>query len=228
MKKLLEANTAGGQRRISQVFADFCEIAAITLRNVVDRHDAEAHQKRETRYLDLTKTYTPDEVERFAKLLALVTLELEGESADVLGDLYMSLDLGNDRTGQYFTPFTVSSLMAKMTVGDLVAPLRSRQQFVTLSEPTCGSGGMIIAMAGALREQGFNYQRQLHVTAQDIDIVAVHMAYIQLSLLYIPAVVIHGNTLTLEQHDAWPTPAHVLDNWGSQLAPRESANERAS
>lgn len=41
--------------------------------------------------------------------------------------------------------------------------------------------------------------------AQDIDIRRVWMAYIQLSLYGIPAMVIHGNTLTMEEWDRWYT-----------------------
>jgi hypothetical protein len=35
---------------------------------------------------------------------------------------------------------------------------------------------MVIALAQTLREEGINYQHTLHVTAIDLDIVAVHMA----------------------------------------------------
>ena len=37
---------------------------------------------------------------------------------------------------------------------------------------------MVIALAQELREQGINYQQCLHVTAIDIDLLAVHMAYV--------------------------------------------------
>lgn len=46
--------------------------------------------------------------------------------------------------------------------------------------------------------QGVNYQ-QTHVTAVGVDIRAVHMAYLQLSLLHVPAIIIHGNSLSLEE-----------------------------
>jgi hypothetical protein len=46
----------------------------------------------------------------------------------------------------------------------------------------------------------------------------VHMAYVQLSLLGIPAVVVHGNALSLDVWGVWYTPAHVLVGWGSYYA----------
>lgn len=218
MKKLLEANVAYGRRRISQVFRDFCEISALAIRNSVD---PVGHDGREARYAEITKGYTPEELDRFAQVLAGLTLELEAGLSDALGHLYMSLDLGNERLGQFFTPFSVGQLMAKLTVGKMLGAL-AQQPFVTVHEPACGSGGMLIALAGALRESGVNYQRQLHAVAVDLDITAVHMTYVQLSLLHIPATVIHGNTLTLEQRDVWPTPAHVLGRWHARLRHREA------
>ena len=60
------------------------------------------------------------------------------------------------------------------------------------------------------------------VTATDIDLKCVHMCYLQLSLLGIPAVVIHGNSLTLEEHSHWFTPAYILDGWAwKNLEPSE-------
>lgn len=47
----------------------------------------------------------------------------------------------------------------------------------------------------------------------DIDIKCVYMAYIQLSLYGIPAVVVHGNSLTVEEWSKWYTPIYLLDGW---------------
>jgi hypothetical protein len=221
MKKLLEANVAYGSRRISQVFRDFCELSALAIRNSVDMN---GWDEREAQYLRVIGDYTPEEAERFAHILAKLALEFEAGFSDALGHLYMSLDLGSDHLGQFFTPYEVSSLMAQMTLEDytdkLAAVRLEGREFITVNEPTCGSGGMIIALADALRGAGVNYQQAMHVTAQDIELTSVHMTYVQLSLLNIPAVVIHGNTLTLEQRDAWYTPAHILGGWDSRLENR--------
>lgn len=213
MKKLLEANTSYGVRRISQVFRDFCELTAIALRNAVDR---DGWAEREKRYLQVISPYSTEEADRFAQIMAILAQELERERSDVLGHLYMSLDLGSDEMGQFFTPYHVSQLVAGMASSDLAAQMGDRG-FVTVSEPTCGSGGMIVAQAEQLRADGLNYQRQMHVTAQDIEITSVHMTFIALSLLHIPAVVIHGDTLTMEIRDRWFTPAHILGGWSSRL-----------
>lgn len=72
---------------------------------------------------------------------------------------------------------------------------------------------MIIALAREMREQGINYQKRLRVTAIDVDLRAVHMAYLQFSLFHIPAVVIHGDTIRLETYSEWLSPAEI---WSGQ------------
>jgi len=48
------------------------------------------------------------------------------------------------------------------------------------------------------------------------------MTFIQLALLHVPAVVIHGNGLTGECREQWFTPAHILGGWGARLRRREA------
>lgn len=195
------------------VFRDFCELAALALSNTVDRSQ---YEQREARYLDVIKGYTKDEAACFPQMLACLTLSLEERMHDSLGQLFMALELGNDRAGQYFTPYEVSQLLASMLCGDMQEKCRERG-FVRVMEPAAGAGGMVIALAHTLLDAGINYQQAMHATCIDIDAAAAHMAYVQLSLLHLPAIVIHGNALSMEQWSHWFTPAHVLNCWNTRL-----------
>ena len=203
-----------------KTFSDWIEMCAITMSNAVDRNQA---PKREARYREIAKRYEPADHEHFRAALQLVVQLLEAGPADVLGTVFMGQDLGSEARGQFFTPFEVSTLMARILHSDLVE--RARKEIITLNEPTCGSGGMVIAMAQSLLESGVNYQTQMHCVAQDIDHTAVHMAYVQLSLLYVPAVVIQGNTLLVEANEVWFTPAHVLGTWNAKLRQRDAEKQ---
>ncbi len=216
IKKTLLSNV--GSHGLGTVWADFCQLSALAIRNSVDLRDK---AKREERYLQIAGGYNADEMNRFAEALAGVTNELSDELSDVLGRLFMVLELGSEGMGQFFTPYDVSVLMAQMQAPEMVE-LCKTQEFITVNEPTCGAGGMVIAIADALQKSGINYQKQVHVTAQDLSATAVHMTYIQLSLLGIPAVVVHGNTLTLEQMDVWYTPMHILGGWDRKLRQRSA------
>lgn len=212
--KLLE--TASRRRHLWDVFGDFVEMAALSLANAVDLAQRD---RREETYLRLIARYEPDEQQLFPKMLGELVCALEYGPDDVLGKVFGELDLGNSARGQFFTPFEVCSLMAGLIVGD-GADMRERikqRGFITLNEPAAGAGAMVIAMAQAMQYAGLNYQQDLHVTAQDIDSRAVHMAYVQLSLMHVPAIVILGNTLALEEREHWYTPAHILGFWNQKL-----------
>ena len=142
---------------------------------------------------------------------------LEHEPTDVLGVLYHRLELHNEQSGQFFTPYPVCQAMAKMLVHD-AKQLVEEQAFIRAHEPCVGSGAMVIALAQALREEGINYQQCLHVTAIDLDILAVHMAYVHFTLLHIPAIIVHGDTLRAETYSVWRTFAHVMGFWDAKLA----------
>jgi hypothetical protein len=197
------------------VFSDFVEIGAISIANTADRSNPQ-WQQREDRYMQIIKGYTPEEQAEFPRMLYHLVEALACGMDDVLGEVFMELELGNKWTGQFFTPYEVCQLMARMTAGDL-KPFIEQQGFVTVNEPACGGGAMIIAMADELHSQGINYQQCMHVTAQDLDLKAVQMAYLQFSLLHIPAIVIHGNTLALEERSHWNTPAHIMGGWEWKL-----------
>jgi type I restriction-modification system DNA methylase subunit len=74
-----------------------------------------------------------------------------------------------------------------------------REGFVTVSDPASGAAGMIVAYAEYLLEAGYNPSEHMFGSCIDIDPVAADMAFIQLSLLGIPAEVVTGNTLTMQQ-----------------------------
>ncbi len=207
------------------LFSDCMEASAIAISNSVDQHHRET---REARYLEVVGRYERDIIDTFPRIFAEVTLALEAEPGDILGRVFGELELHNAARGQFFTPYEVCRAMAMITIGprEQLIELIERNGFVRAAEPACGSGAMIIALAQAMRAEGINYQRHLHVTAVDIDHRAVHMAYIQLSLLHIPAVIIVGNSLSLECRETWCTPAHILGGWTPKLAAQQT--ERAS
>jgi hypothetical protein len=199
-----------------QVLSDFAEMAALSLSNAVDLAQRAA---REARYMEVIKRYKPEELAKFPQMLAILTDALEEETGDVLGRTFHDLELHNKWSGQFFTPYPLCQMMAKMTLSDeaVVREKIESRGFVTAQEPACGSGAMVIALAQGLRDMGINYQQHLHVTAVDVDAKCVHMAYVQFALLHIPAVIVHGNTLTLEEYGQWHTPAHILGGWKWKL-----------
>jgi hypothetical protein len=196
------------------IFRHFVELSAITFSNAADPINKAAREKH---YLTIVAQYQPEEFQKFPPLLGMLVACLEYEPTDVLGVLYHRLELHNHHSGQFFTPYPVCLAMAKMLVHD-AKHLVEEQAFIRAHEPCVGSGAMVIALAQALREEEINYQQCLHVTAVDLDLLAVHMAYVQCTLLHIPAIIVHGDTLRDETYSVWRTFAHVMGLWDAKLA----------
>lgn len=201
---------AAGRSDYRRVFSDFIEMAALSISNVVDRPQFEL---RENRYLEIVKSYKPEEIALFPRMLAELTQALEAEPHDALGMIYGELEIMNKHTGQFFTPYELCRLMAKMMIDDSFREKIDQNGHITVQEPACGAGANIIALAHEMKDANINYQQTLHVTATDVDLRCVHMCYLQCSLLHIPAVVFHGNTLSQEMFSQWNTPAHIMGGW---------------
>lgn len=221
MQKLL--SSMGLRHGTGKAFSDFVEFSALSVSNSVDLR---MREEREARYMQMVQGYRPDEMNAMAECLGLLVMALEGPPiADVLGPLFHDLELHNEYAGQFFTPQGISTFMGKMTVDpDSVQAIVQERCFMTVCEPAVGSGGMVIGMAQALRDAGINYQEAMHVMAVDIDSRCVHMAYLQLALLGIPAVVVHGDTISMKEWSHWYTPAHILGLWSHKLRRRQEAD----
>jgi type I restriction-modification system DNA methylase subunit len=192
-----------------QVFSDFVELAALSISNSVDRRQ---YREREQRYLDIIRTYDHKNGELFPKMFAELVQALEVEMTDILGEIFMELELGSKWKGQFFTPMSVCRATAAMTLTN-VKELVKEKGFITVSEPACGGGALVIALAEGMQNLELNYQETMRVEAVDLDLKAVHMCYLQLSLLGIPAVVYHGNTLSMECYSLWKTPMYITGGW---------------
>lgn len=206
-----------------EVFTDFVEMSALSISNSVDTQHFE---EREKQYLHTINKYEKEEREVFPKMFAYLVEALEHELAvhgltDVLGVLFHDLELHNKYKGQFFTPQHICTMMGKISVDKNDQAIKE-QGYISACEPCAGSGAMALGFAQAMKECGLNYCGQLVVTATDIDPKCVHMCYIQLALYGIPAVVIHGNTITLEEWSRWYTPLYLLGGWSRKMQERSA------
>jgi len=213
-KELCKALTSVSDRYSTwQVFEDWLKISAIAISNAVDW---QFRDEREKEYFEIIKKYNKGELNRLADCLGILVKSLDKSFNtvgyyDLLGKVFHALELHNKYHGQFFTPFHICECMGRMNLGD--GDLLNEQDFISCLEPCIGSGGLVLGLAKAMQVKDFNPQQQLLVTGVDIDIKCVCMAYLQLSLFGIPAVVIHGNSLTVEQWSVWRTPAYILGFW---------------
>ena len=213
-------NGIAHHRHRYEVFKDFVTMSAISLHNAVRKF---AHLEEE--YLATAKRYTREELEAFSTLLGILVNLLEPTPQDILGELFMALNLGNERTGQFFTPNPISLLMAKI---NLAGQSNEERGFVKLCEPACGAGGMVLAFARCLIDSGKNPAQAMWARCQDIDRLAALMCFTQLSLWNIPAVIVVGDTLANEEREVFYTPAHYLGFWEYRLRRSDSKAQQSA
>lgn len=194
------------------VFMDFVKMCAISIYNSFAKK-----QEMEQEYLRIINGYEKEHQAIFQKMFGelIMMYEEARDIVDILGPFYEREHLGNSHLGQFFTPSHVSDLMAEITLEEENTLKKNIEEkgFITMSEPTCGAGGMILSLAKALKKRHINYQQELLVEATDISDVCVYMTYIQLSLYGIPAVVYCGNALSQEMRFKMETPLFFLQYW---------------
>lgn len=198
------------------VIRDFFELSAISIRNNFDHGNEYANLEK--RYTEIAQGYKKEYLEGFATALGMLGKKIQdavngnAPFADWAGELYMDSGTSNGKAGQFFTPYSVSQCMARINFpkDEVRAKLGDDpNRVLTIYEPTCGAGGLIVAAIDALNEAVVNYYWNAFVDCGDIDPRCVHMTYVTLSLLGVPAVVRLGDALMMEYRQAWFTPAYL-------------------
>lgn len=199
------------------VLRDFFELSAISIRNAVDfGRDRDTY---EMRYKAIAEKYRKEYLDIIARAFAMLGAQIlkaaNGDIpfADWAGEIYMDSGTSNGRAGQFFTPYHVSHLMAECSLerDEVLGRIgKDPDDVITIYEPTCGAGGLIVASIDVLKGYGVNYAWNAFVDCGDIDARCVHMTYVTLSLLGVPAVVRLGDALMMEYRQNWFTPAYLM------------------
>lgn len=211
-----------------QVWNDFLSLSAISLANVIPTPEKE---EREKTYHAILSSYREEEKEIFPQMLNLVVLALsDNPEQDFLGSLYHYLNLQQEQKGQFFTPYHICEFMSELQfAGDEKAEKLEEKGYISVNDPACGAGAMLIAFANVAKKHGINYQKYVLFVAQDIDRTAAMMCYIQLSLLGCPAVVAIGDSLAKPyphpDNEVWHTLFYHLNQW--RFAPGHAEGKTA-
>ena len=103
---------------------------------------------------------------------------------DILGEIFMRLDVKSVAAGQYFTPGHLAEMMARMQFNraDFKRTVQEKGE-VTVCDPAVGSGVMLLAFAKVVHsELGRWGISKLRLYGTDIDQRCVHMCRIQIRM----------------------------------------------
>jgi len=186
--------------------------------------------KRNKEYELIASRYTDEELRQFAEIGALLVISFKKNTEqDFLGSLFSSLNLHDTRKAQFFTPYSVSKDVAALVLKNL-KPASENKPFISVFDPACGAGALLIAFANECLSQGINFQTNVLFVAQDIDRFVAMMCFIQLSLLGCAGYVVVGNSLTQSLSgpgsflqaekdglEIWYTPMFFSSVWQSKI-----------
>lgn len=159
-----------------------------------------AWEEREKEYLRIIKKYTKKEQNIISQMFALLVLEFERNSdQDLLGSIYMELEIGNKNAGQFFTPYNLCDLMSNLVINKPLLRKQVKEKgYASVYDAACGAGATLISAVNQCRRlfNRLNFQNHVYFVGQDIDVTVARMCYIQLSLLGVAGIIKIGNTLT--------------------------------
>lgn len=213
-KTLLQiSDVTHGRISRPQTYGDFMEYCALLLSSRTDPVHAEQRAKSLKR---LKANYTDDEWQIFHQGLfdlcgTFVRNTQSGLYEDLFAVTYTQIGAASRAFQQDFTPVDIGRLIGAISLpAELSLP---EEGFFTIGDQTCGSGTLLLEGAQRIADCGYNPTAHLAIQAADLDMRCVHMTYIHLSLYGIPAVIVHGNTITLDEYDRWYTPAYLWGKW---------------
>lgn len=184
---------------IYTVYSDWIKICALSIAGVMD-----SSEEIQNQYNTTVSRYSKKEIEKFAQCFAILQVLFEEKYEDYLGSIYMMLENSSKRSGQFFTPYHISQLLAGLCE-------TKETERVTINEPACGGGANIIAFLEKMKKEGIDITQRYKVVAQDIDWNCVYMCYIQLSLMGVYGIVSQKDALSKENsNNSLKTPMYYM------------------
>lgn len=200
-----------GARSLWESFNDCINLFSLSFQNFTECGDV--FRKNEEEYKQIIGRYKKEEQKLIFQLFAELSNEYEmNPFQDLLGELYMRLDMGSKTLGQFFTPYHLAQLCAEMADIALIKQEIANNGFITINEPSCGAGANIIATMELLYRNGINYQKEVVVVCQDISALTAKMCHVALSFLGCQAVIKIGDTLAnpFERYSAERLKSNLL------------------
>ena len=172
-----------------EVYCDFLQLAIDAFLS-----DHTPEHPREKDYMKIIGKYSHDEAQKFGDMLGLVFMYMRDTGKEFLANMWMQL-AANSNLGQFFTPPVLCDLMSQINYDAVDWDKYSPEKPCCISDPACGGG---LTLFYAVKKFPVEKRNSLFIHGVDVDINVCHCAALNMLFLNVDAVIIHGNTLTME------------------------------
>jgi type I restriction-modification system DNA methylase subunit len=201
--KQLQKITASGYRA-DDIFRDWIDLIIYALMG------------DDKNYLEIVRRYKNDrpagnrEIDFFKNAFHLLLKSMKETNDDLLGKIYMDWCITNKHTGQFFTPTSIASFMAKITnpKGNIL-------------DPYSGSGIMLVEFIKAMKNE--DIEKSVFV-GQDLDPICTKMTALNLTFFNVDGYAIQGNSLISEVNFGYKISRSYLGGSIRELTDKEIKN----
>lgn len=172
-----------------EVYCDFLQLAIDAFLS-----DHTPEHPREKDYMKIIGKYSHAEAQKFGDMLALVTKYMWETGEEFLANMWMKL-AANSNMGQFFTPPSLCDFMAQLNFDLIDWDNYSSKRPCCISDPACGGG---LTLFYAVKKCPLEHRNSLFIHGVDIDINVCHCTALNMLFLNVDAVIIHGNSLSME------------------------------
>lgn len=136
-------------------------------------------------YMIAIRDLDSEMLDLFSQGLAVVVEHFwyNGGYADLFGPVYMEIcdHWRGSSLGQFFTPWEVCKMMAKLQFEERLVEKVSRGEPLSVIDPCCGSGTMLLAARAVVAERyGRDVADRMSLNGQDVDRICCLMSKIQI------------------------------------------------
>lgn len=148
-------------------------------------------------YLTVVNKYNNDRetgyrpIDYFKNAFHLLMKKMKETNEEILGEIYMTWNISNKHSGQFFTPKHIARFMALIN-----------KPHGVIADPTCGSGIMLVEACKAMSAEEID---NAFFVGQDIDNTCFKMTALNMLFFNLNSVVIWGDTLKMEYYKGMRT-----------------------
>lgn len=151
----------------------------------------------EARFSAIAGKYTSEEYAEAVNCLVVTMKALEDTRESFLGPILETIGAANVHNGQFFTPASVANVCARICCDDVLKDHKDGE-LITINDPACGAGAMLISQAEEMLKAGIP-QKDIYILAGDIDLRACDITFVELTLLGYAARIDHADALALKE-----------------------------